>query len=48
LERHGWIATATPGGKGQFDVLAESRLVFSKAESGRFPDHDEVVAALRD
>jgi len=35
-----------PGGVGQFDVEADGRLVFSKAKTGRFPEHDEVVAAL--
>jgi hypothetical protein len=34
------------GKPGQFDVVAEGRLVFSKGSAGRFPDEDEVVAAL--
>lgn len=37
---------ATPGGRGQFDVLANGRLVFSKQAEGRFPDHDEILALL--
>ena len=37
---------ATPGGKGQFDVLADGEIVFSKAREGRFPEHEEVLAAL--
>lgn len=34
------------GKVGQFDVVVDGRLVFSKAEAGRFPEHDEVIAAL--
>ena len=39
-------ARIVPGGKGQFDVEADGRLVFSKQREGRFPEHDEIVAAL--
>ncbi len=38
--------TVTPGGKGQFDVLMDGRLVFSKQETGRFPEQDEILASL--
>jgi len=34
------------GGKGVFDVTADGRLVFSKHQTGRFPDNDEVISAL--
>ena len=47
LEETGIAARATPGGKGQFDVRADGAVVFSKQQSGRFPEHDEVLAALR-
>jgi hypothetical protein len=30
------------GGKGQFDVLLDGDLVFSKQASGRFPEHGEI------
>jgi predicted Rdx family selenoprotein len=40
-------ATATPGEKSQFDVLADGTLVFSKQEAGRFPDDGEVLGLLR-
>ena len=46
LQREGIDATATPGVKGQFDVVADGEVVFSKASEHRFPDHDEVLAAL--
>jgi selT/selW/selH-like putative selenoprotein len=36
----------TPGGRGQFDVIANGQLVFSKQAEGRFPDHDEILALL--
>ena len=35
------------GKNGVFDVIADGTMVFSKDETGRFPNHDEVVAALR-
>jgi selT/selW/selH-like putative selenoprotein len=34
------------GKPGQFDVVADGKLVFSKATEGRFPDPDEVVGEL--
>jgi len=46
LNAEGFEATALPGGKGQYDVIADGRLVFSKAETGRFPEPGEVRAAL--
>jgi selT/selW/selH-like putative selenoprotein len=36
----------TPGRKSQFDVLVDGRLVFSKQQEGRFPEHDEITAVL--
>lgn len=35
------------GKPGQFDVVADGRLVFSKATTGRFPHPDEVVDELQ-
>jgi selT/selW/selH-like putative selenoprotein len=37
---------ATPGAKGQFDVLADSELIFSKKEAGRFPEEGELIQLL--
>lgn len=45
-QKLGLTATAVPGGKGQFDVLSEGRMVFSKQAEGRFPDPDEILAQL--
>ncbi len=39
-------ASATPGEKSQFDVLADGRLIFSKQSEGRFPEHDEILSQL--
>jgi predicted Rdx family selenoprotein len=46
LQEKGFEAQDIPGGKGQFDVLREGELVFSKQQVGRFPEHDEILAAL--
>jgi len=46
LNAAGFEAVALPGGKGQYDVTADERLVFSKAEAGRFPEPGEVRALL--
>jgi predicted Rdx family selenoprotein len=34
------------GAKSQYDVVADGTLVFSKQREGRFPEEDEIVAAL--
>jgi selT/selW/selH-like putative selenoprotein len=47
LNGEGFDAHATPGGKGQFDVVADGALVFSKHETGRFPEDGEILEALR-
>jgi predicted Rdx family selenoprotein len=30
-----------------FDVTVDGRLIYSKHKTGRFPDHGEIVAALK-
>jgi selT/selW/selH-like putative selenoprotein len=30
------------GAKGQFDVLADGEVIFSKQREGRFPEHSEI------
>jgi selenoprotein W-related protein len=35
------------GSGGVFDVTADGKLVYSKHQTGRFPDNAEVVQALR-
>ena len=34
------------GDKGQFDVEADGRLIFSKWETHRFPETEEILTAL--
>jgi predicted Rdx family selenoprotein len=46
LSGEGFDAEAIPGSKSQYDVIADGKLVFSKAETGRFPEEGEVRAAL--
>ena len=46
LKANGIDASDIPGGKGQFDVIRDGTMVFSKRESGRFPEHGEILAAL--
>jgi hypothetical protein len=36
----------TPGKSGQFDVIANGKLIFSKSAVGRFPLDDEVEQAF--
>jgi predicted Rdx family selenoprotein len=42
LQERGVEASATPGGKGQFDVVRDGDLVFSKHAVGRFPGEGEI------
>jgi len=35
------------GGGGIFDVVVDGEKIFSKHEEGRFPEEDEIVAAIR-
>jgi predicted Rdx family selenoprotein len=48
LNASGIPASIAEGAKSQFDVLADGDLVFSKQREGRFPEEDEILAALRD
>jgi len=46
LRGKGVEATAIPGGKGQFDVLRDGELVYSKHDTGRFPDEAEIASLV--
>ena len=46
LTGKGYDAMPLEGAKSQFDVVADGTLVFSKQREGRFPEEDEIVAAL--
>jgi len=47
LKSKGIAAEDIPGAKGQFDVVRDGELVFSKHEAGRFPEHAEILTALQ-
>jgi predicted Rdx family selenoprotein len=40
------VAEIEPGGNGQFDVIADGEIVFSKQDTGRFPENAEVRTLL--
>ena len=46
LKGTGVDATAIPGGRGQFDVLRDGALVFSKHSVGRFPGEAEIASLV--
>lgn len=35
-----------PGAGGIFDVVTDGKLIFSKHEVERFPEHDEILSQL--
>jgi selT/selW/selH-like putative selenoprotein len=35
------------GGSSVFDVRLDGRLIYSKDETGRFPENDEIVSQIR-
>lgn len=45
-EALGVEAKLVPGGNGIFDVIVDGGLVFSKFETGRFPDPGEVAGRI--
>ncbi|PRO64454.1 hypothetical protein C6I21_14745 [Alkalicoccus urumqiensis] len=36
-----------PGSGGVFDIQVDESLVYSKKESGTFPDHTELISRIR-
>ena len=42
--KHGVEIQMIEGGGGIFDVKADGKLVYSKHETGRFPEHSEVLS----
>ena len=46
LESHGHDARAVEGARSQFDVVADGNVVFSKQKEHRFPEPEEILAAL--
>ena len=48
LNAAGREARAVESEKSQYDVVADGNVVYSKQREGRFPEDDEIVAALGD
>ena len=46
LAEQGHEARAVAGERSQFDVVADGSVVFSKQREHRYPELDEIVAAL--
>ena len=46
LGTHGHDAKALEGKRSQFDVVADGTVVFSKEREHRYPEVDEIIAAL--
>jgi predicted Rdx family selenoprotein len=46
LTSEGHDAIPVEGGEGEFNVVADGTLVFSKRHEGRFPEEAEILAAL--
>ena len=42
----GHIAEMEQGEKSQYDVFADDRLIFSKQQTGRWPELPEILAEL--
>jgi hypothetical protein len=47
LNANGVPATIAEGLKSQFDVFADGEVVFSKQQTGRFPEETEILDLLR-
>ncbi len=45
-ERFDVSATLVEGRGGIFDVHLDGELIYSKHETGQFPEHDEILAKL--
>lgn len=43
----GVLPVLVEGSDGVYDIVCDGQRVFSKHEAGRFPEEDEIVAALR-
>ena len=47
MQTLGVDAAVLVGTRGQFDVVADGALIFSKQKEQRFPEPDEIIEALR-
>jgi len=40
-------AICLPGDSGQFDVMVDDQVIFSRFETGRFPEEQEIIKMLK-
>jgi selenoprotein W-related protein len=45
-EKYGIDCELIDGSDGVFDVRVDGRLIYSKDQTGRFPEHDEILSQL--
>jgi selenoprotein W-related protein len=45
-KEHHVAATLIEGSGGNFDVKVDGKLIYSKKETGRFPEDNEVLSAI--
>jgi selenoprotein W-related protein len=45
-DRHGLDVELIEGKGGVFDIVVDGKLIYSKKETGRFPEDDEVLGQL--
>jgi len=45
-KKHDLTVELIDGGGGIFDVKLGDKLIYSKHQTGRFPEHDEVLAEI--
>ena len=43
----GASAQLIPGSNGVYDVIIDDKTIFSKHQSNRFPENDEIISLLR-
>ena len=47
MEEVGFEPELIEGGGGVFDVVVDGRKIYSKSETGRFPEHEEILPELK-
>ena len=47
-EQFGYKAELKPGTRGSFEVFLNNQLIFSKLQTGRFPEDNEIITFIED
>jgi len=45
-KQRGLDSTLLPGSGGQFEIVVDGKLIFSKKQLGRFPEPSEIIGQL--